>query len=150
MANSKGESDKDLLFSKILPALNNNAFANRTDETETPDIAPPQAETGDLLSALRSRLFARSADYHADSFVTINVMENLVLEHIDAALKRFNACTCDRCRCDVAAYALNRLPPRYVVAGSKTMEAAFTEAEVKQVMDALVTAVLHFRSHPQH
>lgn len=150
MANARGDSDKDLLFSKILPALNNNVFVSQAQETASLDEAVTQDEGTDALSALRSKLFARSEEYKTDTFVTINVMENLVLNHIDAALQRFNACTCDRCRCDVAAHALNRLPPRYAVTGSKTAVVKPDEADTKQVMDALVNAVLYVRMHPNH
>jgi len=45
----------------------------------------------------------------------INVMQVLVEEKADEYMKMFGICCCDKCRVDVRAYALNHLPPKYVV-----------------------------------
>lgn len=45
-----------------------------------------------------------------------NVMEALVEGVLDEELGRWpEVCACDRCRVDMKAFALNNLPPRYVV-----------------------------------
>lgn len=44
----------------------------------------------------------------------INLMEETVLNKIDQLWAGTDYCKCDSCRMDVAAYALNRLPPQYV------------------------------------
>ena len=45
-----------------------------------------------------------------------NYMENLVLDIMPAVLDSTEGiCTCERCKADVVAYALNHLPPKYVV-----------------------------------
>ncbi len=44
----------------------------------------------------------------------INVMEESVLNKIDQLWKNTNYCKCQQCRLDIAAFALNRLPARYV------------------------------------
>lgn len=43
-----------------------------------------------------------------------NVMENLVKEQIDKNIGTFGICQCSVCRSDLAALALNHLPPKYV------------------------------------
>lgn len=45
----------------------------------------------------------------------VNVMQILVEEKADEYMKMFGICCCDKCRVDVRAYALNHLPPKYVV-----------------------------------
>lgn len=45
----------------------------------------------------------------------INVMQILVDEKADEYMKMFGICCCEKCRVDVRAYALNHLPPKYVV-----------------------------------
>lgn len=45
----------------------------------------------------------------------VNVMQLLVEEKADEYMKMFGICCCDKCRVDVRAYALNHLPPKYVV-----------------------------------
>lgn len=54
-----------------------------------------------------------SAEVEAPSYV--NVMQLLVEEKADEYMKMFGICCCDKCRVDVRAYALNHLPPKYVV-----------------------------------
>lgn len=156
------ESDKDLLFNKLLPALNENPFSATydSDSANTPTfkdteedmsaLDPDISDTPDSLSALHSRLFARTSSYDTSCFATINIMESLVLKYIDRAIQRFNACGCDRCKCDVAAYSLNNLPPKYIVASPSKVEEAEKEIPQKMVMDALVNAVIHVRTHPRH
>ena len=108
MAKSKKELDKDLLFSKIMPALDSNPFCS-DNSADAPDTeASPNS-----LSALRDKIFARNTSFHeSETIATINVMENLVLKYVDSVIRRFNVCSCDRCRRDICAYAINVLPPR--------------------------------------
>lgn len=57
-----------------------------------------------------------------------NIMENFVLEIIDSVLKtKPDICTCEKCRDDIAALALNKLKPRYV---SSRMGDLFTRTEL--------------------
>ncbi len=146
MAKSKKELDKDLMFSKIIPALNSNPFSSDVSSDHA------EAETSpDSLSALRDKIFARSPSfYEPETISTINVMESLVLKNVDAVIKRFNVCSCDRCRCDVCAYALNALPPRYAVVQSSKIDKVEAEIPKKVIMDALIKAAIQIRSHPHH
>lgn len=46
----------------------------------------------------------------------VNVMETLVLDTLDEVLRDHrDICGCERCRLDMAAIVLNRMPPSYVV-----------------------------------
>jgi len=145
MSKSKKELDRDMMFSKIMPALTSNPYSDSDSLLRQED-----GET-DVLSALREKLFARSSDYvESETIATINVMENLVLKKIDTVMGRFNVCTCDRCRCDICACALNMLPPRYVVAKPEMIARVEEEVPEKTVMDALIKAVIKVRAHPRH
>ncbi len=44
----------------------------------------------------------------------VNLMEETVLRKIEELWKQTDYCKCDRCRMDIAAFALNRLPAKYV------------------------------------
>jgi Late competence development protein ComFB. len=44
-----------------------------------------------------------------------NYMEEVVFEMLDKVMVKMGVCMCDKCRYDVAAIALNSLPPKYVV-----------------------------------
>lgn len=57
----------------------------------------------------------QEADPEEEKPAYINVMQLLVDEKADEYMKMFGICCCDKCRVDVRAYALNHLPPKYVV-----------------------------------
>ncbi len=44
-----------------------------------------------------------------------NLMEKKIAQVIDELLANADICDCPKCRLDMAAIALNQLPPRYVV-----------------------------------
>lgn len=44
----------------------------------------------------------------------VNMMEETVLKKIDKLWETTDGCKCQKCKLDIAAYALNRLTPRYV------------------------------------
>lgn len=45
-----------------------------------------------------------------------NYMEKVVIDNLNSVLEQFpSACHCERCREDIVAWVLNRLPPKYVV-----------------------------------
>ena len=50
----------------------------------------------------------------AAAFDTFNVTEIVVNQELDAILRQEGVCTCDECRANALAIALNSLPPRYV------------------------------------
>ncbi|NLN56523.1 MAG: late competence development ComFB family protein [Gammaproteobacteria bacterium] len=44
-----------------------------------------------------------------------NYMEEIVFSQMKDILNDINMCTCDKCLLDIAAIALNDLPPKYIV-----------------------------------
>ena len=70
----------------------------------------------------------------------INVMQLLVDEKADEYMKMFGICCCDKCRVDVRAYALNHLPPKYVVLSQNERVPRLTVYESRFASD--VTAQL--------
>ena len=44
-----------------------------------------------------------------------NIMEAIVEEELAVMAPELECCTCEQCRNDMAAWALNQLPPKYVV-----------------------------------
>ncbi|NLV86781.1 MAG: late competence development ComFB family protein [Clostridiales bacterium] len=146
---SKKELDRDLMFSKIMPALTENPFSSVSTSSRRLNSIP-EVEA-DSISVLRDRVFLSSGSLDdPDGLSTMNVMENLVLRNIDSVIRRFNVCGCDRCRCDICACALNQLPPHYIVAQKDKIEKAESEISQKLVIDALIKAVIQVRAHPRH
>lgn len=47
-----------------------------------------------------------------------NYMEDVVFSLLEELIREKNVCECERCKYDIAALALNNLPPKYVVTES--------------------------------
>ncbi len=83
----------------------------------------------------------------------INIMVECVTETIDSVLSMYDCCKCEKCRMDMIALALNRLPPRYVVRTSGAALTRFTlsrEQEKAEVITAIVQAVELVSKNPRH
>lgn len=83
-----------------------------------------------------------------------NIVENLVWESLDGVLEtKPGACKCDKCRADMAAFALNHLPPKYVVTdvGETIARAGSLDNKVRiAVLVALTEAVELVSARPRH
>jgi len=84
----------------------------------------------------------------------VNIMEKIVWENMQNVIEsKPGACTCDICRADIAAYALNSLKPRYVattrgetIAKAQVMENQF----YLDTIIALTEAVEIVSAKPHH
>ena len=75
-----------------------------------------------------------------------NYMEDLILSRMPEVLRSIpDVCMCERCHMDRLAYALNNLPPKYVVtpkgklyAKLNTLEGQFSADVTRVIMDAAI------------
>ncbi|MFG6328570.1 MAG: late competence development ComFB family protein [Lachnospiraceae bacterium] len=70
-----------------------------------------------------------------------NMMEETVLTKIDQLWQTTDFCKCNQCKIDIAAYALNRLPPRYVHSLAGELIHKFDASTIQ--MDAEITACVY-------
>ena len=87
------------------------------------------------------------------SFVLRNAMESLVLDRIDSMYNLLDCCHCEKCRMDIAACALNMLPPKYVA----TLEGelfcklgSLTSQHEADVATAITKAASKVKANPHH
>jgi len=99
-----------------------------------------------------------------DSYDTrhlVNVMEDFVFDAIDAVMPNHpEMCKCQDCMLDVAAIALNSLPPRYCLGkfaaparGVHRLRHYVPEKEkdmVERARSAVATAMATVKEHPNH
>ncbi|MEG6522052.1 late competence development ComFB family protein [Desulfotomaculum sp. 1211_IL3151] len=87
-----------------------------------------------------------------------NYIELAVEEMLDDLLSKYaekkpGTCTCDRCRSDIMAIALNSLPTRYVVTDKGSI---FTKVAMEQiggraqVIAAILNAIKLVQESPRH
>ncbi|HOY69185.1 MAG TPA: late competence development ComFB family protein [Candidatus Ozemobacteraceae bacterium] len=84
----------------------------------------------------------------------VNRMEPMVHQAVDEALVREKkVCSCERCRHDITALALNMLPPRYVVTplGEVVTNVDLQSSQWKaDIMMAVYRAIEIVRGRPRH
>lgn len=155
MAKTRAEIDKDMMYRKIMPtAVKKSVEIQKeggTDPEYSVPISPavPTAET--MARAIRRPAITFPAKEESH-MVLVNLMEDLVFSKLEGTLNRFNCCKCDKCKKDIAALALNRLNPHYVV--MQEDDAIRREREEQQyaseVTGALVQAILVVKKQPRH
>ncbi len=168
MARSKKEIDKELMYQKILPTANQGTrerkqpaatmvdpilFPQRQAEpaAEPPKpveqpapIAPePQPPVVEIPAAEPPAPEPKEPQL-------VNLMEGFVSSRIDEVMQKFNCCSCERCRRDILAMALNKLPPLYVLEDDLNLRDQKEKERSADVAAALVKSVLAIKAHPNH
>ncbi|HEX3029643.1 MAG TPA: late competence development ComFB family protein [Clostridia bacterium] len=82
-----------------------------------------------------------------------NYMEEIVFNQMKDVLEDINMCTCDKCILDIAAIALNDLPPKYIVTEKgelfSKINALKQQFEV-DVIAAITKAAVLVKRKPRH
>lgn len=84
----------------------------------------------------------------------VNIMEKMVWDNLDGVVAHTpEACTCERCKADMVAYALNHVKPKYVATekGEVYARAGYLETSTQvSLITALAEAVRVVSQHPRH
>ena len=83
-----------------------------------------------------------------------NVMEDAVEYQLNRLLPTMpNVCSCNKCRLDMASFALNRLSPQYVRTDTgalfQKLNNSSQQAEV-EVLTTVISAINIISEHPKH
>ncbi|MCM1124478.1 MAG: late competence development ComFB family protein [Eubacterium sp.] len=83
-----------------------------------------------------------------------NVMEDAVEYQLNKILPTMpDVCSCEKCRLDMASFALNRLTPQYVRTNAgalfQKLNNASPQAEA-EVLTAVISAIKIISAHPKH
>lgn len=73
----------------------------------------------------------------------LSVMDRFLSERYDTA------CTCPRCMSDIAAIALNYLPPHYIVEGNNGKEYGSPWVMVETAVSEAIDRVMENPNHPR-
>lgn len=82
-----------------------------------------------------------------------NYMEDLIWGNVDSVLKDIHMCTCDQCKLDVVAIALNSLPPKYVVTQQGELYTKVSSLQQQFEVDiyaAITKAAVIVKRYPRH
>lgn len=83
-----------------------------------------------------------------------NITQDIVFEKLDEMLPNITEiCTCERCRYDIVAIALNNLPPRYVVTERGAIFTRVSSLDVQIAADTIIEltkAIEKVTKDPRH
>ena len=82
-----------------------------------------------------------------------NMMETMVEDALEAMAPELDCCTCEQCRNDITAWALNHLPPRYVATDAGGVISKADTMRIQHLTDvrtALVQAAQMVKENPRH
>ena len=157
MAKSRSEIDKEMMYRKIMPSAakkSGSAVSGPDESAVTVDMgaAGLMGRTAASMAKAIRRPAVSLPVKEEQNMVLINLMEELVLSKLDATLDRFNCCKCDKCKKDIAALALNRLKPHYVVMSEQDEDHRRKNEEMyaSEVTSALIQAILMVKKEPRH
>ncbi|RCX09299.1 competence protein ComFB [Anaerobacterium chartisolvens] len=82
-----------------------------------------------------------------------NYMEEIVFNQMKEVLSDINVCSCEKCVMDIAAIALNALPPKYIVTEKgelfSKIDSLKQQFEV-DVISAITRAAVLVKRNPRH
>jgi competence protein ComFB len=82
-----------------------------------------------------------------------NYMEEIVFNQIKDVLSDINMCTCEKCVLDIAAIALNDLPPKYIVSEKGELYSRINTLRQQfevDVIAAITKAAVMVKRRPRH
>ncbi len=88
-----------------------------------------------------------------DGMISSNLTEDLVEIHIKGCIERADMCKCERCLADVRAYALNQLPPHYVVTDLGDAYVRVNAMSVQSqadILTAIMSGIKMVMQNPRH
>ena len=168
MARTKSEIDKESMFNKIMPS---NLIRKNSEDSQAPEfdeeatslqqtVTKPQISLhqanveNTTINPTKTPLYSmedkKNSFVKRKSTVMVNIIEQLVASKLDMAFNKFNCCKCDRCRQDVAALALNKIKPKYIIVDENEAKDVLNNHDDPTVMSAIIQAMLTVMSHPRH
>lgn len=90
---------------------------------------------------------------HSSEVTYFNVMQALVEEQVDKYMQLLGVCTCPRCRVDVVALSLTKLPAKYVVVRKNEEIPMLTVYEGRYhaaVISQIMWACRQVQEYPRH
>jgi competence protein ComFB len=82
-----------------------------------------------------------------------NYMEDCVLDMMPSVLSEIDGCNCERCRMDILAQVLNKLPPKYVVTRKGHLYTKLSTIQAQfdvDIISALTQAAAIVNANPRH
>lgn len=153
MAKIKKTFDRESMYKKIMPTnLKKEEEQEEGEEAPSAEKIYPAEKNVPMETSIFQNKEINVKKEEKSDVILYNVMEKLVLNKLDATLKKMNCCRCDRCKEDIIAIALNNLKPMYIVAKKDNINQKIHElGDIgSEVTTEVIKAVLTVRKNPRH
>jgi hypothetical protein len=139
------------MYQKLMPSgmhsLNPEEETGGTEDAEASYIPPVPSAPEQQPPTSRSVAIPWLNDRQ---ITVVNIMETQVMGKLDSLLDRFTCCRCDRCKKDIVALALNKLPPKYMVLTEGQPDPEVDEKTNSKIVLAMIQALIRVRDNPRH
>ena len=88
-----------------------------------------------------------------DEFILVNIVEEMVTQKVNELIKDMGMCSCEKCKMNACAIALNNLPPHYVTTTRGELLVKLLSTEVNYQMNIMVEvmkALMVVKKQPLH
>ena len=146
MAKIKKTFDRESMYKKIMPT-------NLKKETEIQDTTKEQnVNVDERETSIFQNKELNLIKEEKNEVILYNITEKIVMNKLDATLKKMNCCRCDRCKADIVAISLNNLKPKYIVATKEEVKEKIHELNKmgSEITTEVIKAVLTVRKNPRH
>ncbi|TWH78758.1 late competence development ComFB family protein [Sedimentibacter saalensis] len=153
MAKIKKTFDRELMYKKIMPTnLKKEEEQEEGEDLPSAEKIYPAEKSVPMETSIFQNKEINVKKEEKNDVILYNVMEKLVLNKLDATLKKMNCCRCDRCKEDIIAIALNNLKPMYIVANKDNINQKIHDlGDIgSEVTTEVIKAVLTVRKNPRH
>lgn len=114
---------------------------------------PPESVPGPGHTAPKQAPVKETVPEPEPDFVYLNIMEEIVKDKIIYFMRQFDVCTCDRCKADTIALAMNGLQPKYIVTTPAAVDpllSYYTNRLISDVTVEATKACMTIKDNPRH
>ncbi len=151
MAKIRKTFDRESMYKKIMPTNLKKETEQVQNETNEQNVDIIEKKTNKETSIYQNKELKLIKE-EKNEVILYNVTEKLVLNKLDATLKKMNCCKCDHCKEDIVAISLNILKPMYIVATKEEIKQKIYELKElgSEITTEIIKAVLIVRKKPRH
>ena len=146
MARTKKEFSKEAMYNKIMPSMLKNPEINKEKKLPVDIIINDKAFNEDI------HIDTSIQDIN-EEVKTVNFIELLILEKLDAVLSKFKCCTCESCKNDIISIVLNKFPTYNFSGTDKEIVEAFNKFKMDNDIDIIseiIKAIILIRKKEKH
>lgn len=119
-----------------------------------PEAAKQSSAESEVIQEAAQEPVPASQPEEEPTYRMVNVMEQILKrQKLEQQMERYGVCTCSRCRADVEALALTKLPAKYIVVDKSTVAPmiGFYENRFRvNILTQIIRACIQVKDNPHH